>query len=110
MNTFRRWVGSEAFHKYWPVFRSEVSPDFARFLEKELHLAAPRKLCRSISDVRPARFRDASIDLLAREFDREWPLGDAEGRTSAELIQPYKNADSRDGHRAWLLFLSPSGP
>ena len=38
MNVFRRWTGTKAFHRLWPMARSEFSPEFVKFCETQLHV------------------------------------------------------------------------
>ena len=110
INALRRWVGTAAFQLFWPVFRSQISPDFVRFLEDELHLATSKPTIRRLSEVKPQSLQDDSLKILSAEFDREWPDGDARGR---DLDALKTNADSfQYGGKppVWLLIRSPSGP
>ena len=110
INALRRWVGTAAFQRFWPVFRSQISPDFVRFLEDELHLATSKPTIRRLSEVKPQSLQDDSLKILSAEFDREWPDGDARGR---DLDALKTNADSfQYGGKppVWLLIRSPSGP
>ncbi len=109
MNGFRRWAGTDAFRRSWPVFRPALNPDFARFLENELHVAPGRPTARRLADIEPTGLAAEGFAALAAEFDREWPRGDWKGRTLAE-VRAEADAFAFEGRpAAWLLFQSPSG-
>jgi hypothetical protein len=74
MNVFRRWANTDALRRHWPAFRTEFSPDFARFCESELHLVtATPALLRVPRGYTPASFEGQAIAIMAKEFAREWP-------------------------------------
>jgi hypothetical protein len=113
LNTFRRWAGTEAFRRHWPVLRSEFSSEFVRFCEAQLNLKPARV---GVVPLRASRrrvvlddFTRPALAALAEEFAREWPgeqraglgLSDRIGRAVA--LRP-------DGPLAWLIVQAPAGP
>jgi hypothetical protein len=90
MNAFRRWVASEAFRRAWPILRAKFSADFVRFCEEQLHLTAatPSAARLSSSDKisGASEFEHQAIELLDREFAREWPEEHRLKRGPRELI------------------------
>ncbi|MBV8270062.1 MAG: patatin-like phospholipase family protein [Planctomycetaceae bacterium] len=112
MNSFRRWVGSEAFRRTWPILRTEYSAEFVRFCEDQLHLVASRpapvRLAGPYDGPDEPDARRRGIDLLGEEFAREWPDEDRRERGLKDLI---RKAVVRDGRPlAWLIAQAPSGP
>ncbi len=77
MNVFRRWANTDALRRHWPAFRPEFGPDFVRFCETQLHMAAAIPVLVRVPAGyagNPAyAFEDASIKTLIEEFAREWP-------------------------------------
>ncbi len=67
MNTLRRLAASATFRKFWPVLRTQHSPEFVRFCEEQLRLQAdPPRL-------RPVSVGDPALRFLGAAFAREWP-------------------------------------
>jgi hypothetical protein len=68
MNTLRRLAASATFRRFWPVLRTQYSPEFVRFCEEQLRLqAGPPRLAPVAPD------DAAALALLGAEFAREWP-------------------------------------
>jgi hypothetical protein len=85
MSVFRRWAGSDAFHRYWPTIRGEFSIGFVEFCETQLGLSTQFKAIKVLgiagTIVRIAQVDDGScpravptfdIQHLSLEFGREW--------------------------------------
>jgi hypothetical protein len=113
MNSFRRWVGTEAFRRAWPILRSEFSSEFVRFCEEQLHLTAatpsvlPLPSLAEVETLPADDFLVMSIDLLDNEFEREWPDEHLNGRGPKALIKAA--ATLKDPPLAWLIVQAPSG-
>jgi hypothetical protein len=112
MNAFRRWVGSEAFRRSWPILRSEYSADFVRFCEEQLHLVtatpAAIRLEGSYDGLDGADALRRGIDLIDAEFAREWPAEHRRQRGPKALL----SRATRPGGAplVWLIAQAPSGP
>ena len=112
MNVFRRWTGTKAFHRLWPIMRSEFSPDFVIFCEAQLHLGiggAPWHDYLSEGDGAMLE-----VKCLYEEFRREWPVL----ATSASLEKMVEHArkfelimgKSQERHTpVWVLYQAPAG-
>jgi len=112
MNVFRRWTGTKAFHRLWPIMRSEFSPDFVIFCEAQLHLGiggAPWHDYLSEGDGAMLE-----VKCLYEEFRREWPVL----ATSASLEKMVERArkfelimgKSQERHTpVWVLYQAPAG-
>jgi Patatin-like phospholipase len=121
LNVFRRWSSSATFRRFWPVYRAEFSPDFVEFCETVIHLNAADPATIGLDDVLSApELGRKVLDLLAAEFDQEWPDEANPGRgvrPSArrkkrglnELIERAKALDL-PMPPVWLIVQAPSGP
>ena len=116
MCAFRRWVSTRAFRRCWPILRAEFSPDFARFCETELHLVtAPSPIWQRLpATVVPGSFEGQALDLLAQEFEREWPgeirHGQPTDRSLPALTPRGPGRSNPAGPPIWLIVQAPSGP
>ncbi len=112
VNSFRRWAGTNAFRRAWPILRSEYSGEFVRFCEEQLHLIAakpsPVRLSSTYEKLPEGDPNKQAIEILDGEFAREWPSEHREHRGIIELIN--KAEISQEGPMIWLLAQSPSGP
>ena len=115
MNTYRLWAGTKAFRRLWPVLRSEFTSDFARFCELQLNLttAAPEAVRVGISAPRrplvEADFQEhwPAIQLLAEEFEREWPMDHRNKRGVLDLVG--KAADLKlEQLPVWVIYQAAS--
>ncbi|MFO0953817.1 MAG: hypothetical protein U0835_22210 [Isosphaeraceae bacterium] len=112
VNAFRRWVGTGAFRKAWPILRSGFSSDFVRFCEEQLHLTAAKpaavRLSGHYDGLDPSDPQRRAIDLLDVEFAREWPAEDRAGRGLGDRVRQAVQTDGRP--MVWLLDQAASGP
>src|SRR5262249_34759473 len=88
LNTFRRWGSTEAFRRHWPTLRSEFSSDFVQFCESQLNLPTSRPTLMPLPGPvdRLSGFEGRAVDLLAREFWREWPDVSRDGYDIPNLL------------------------
>jgi hypothetical protein len=116
MNSFRRWVGSDAFRRAWPILRSECSAEFVRFCEDQLHVTAARpsviRLPKSYGQLEEKDELKLAIDAMDDEFAREWPElhrpEQGSNRGPKGLIESAN--DLQNPPLAWLIVQAPSGP
>jgi hypothetical protein len=129
MNVFRRWSNAAAFHRVWPILRSEFSTEFVRFCESHLHLtirsltvrprslnlavltARPRPSPSMLRGLNPPDHLHASILELDEEFGREWPA-EVVGRRG--LIDRIARAESLNPGMmnrlpVWMIWVGPAG-
>jgi hypothetical protein len=101
---FRRWTGTAAFHRDWPILRAEFSSEFVRFIETRLGLTA------ELPQLVP--WFDKSISETDRkaivgEFDREWPSPDEQLRPGLQemINKAFTVSDEVDGKRidVWAI-------
>ena len=71
MGVFRRWSGTPALRRLWPILRGEYRQDFVKFCEDQLELGA--RVNAVARDQLEAGFVAESMALLGEEFAREWP-------------------------------------
>ncbi len=115
MNTCRRLAGSRAFRRLWPVLRSEFSSDFVRFCELQLNLTAAAPEAVRVGVAMPtsspitADFQEhwPAIQLLAQEFEREWPLDHAKKRGICDLIKRAVDLGLPE-LPVWVIYQAPS--
>ncbi|WP_165074396.1 patatin-like phospholipase family protein [Paludisphaera rhizosphaerae] len=105
MNAFRRWAGSDAFRRAWPILRSEYSDQFVRFCEDELHLQTARpsaiRLEVGFDQLDDADGRKKALDLMDEEFARDWP---DEHRAERGVLDQARKSLTVDGKPAvWLM-------
>lgn len=112
VNSFRRWVGTSAFRRAWPILRSEYSSDFVRFCEDQLHLTAARpsaiRLPSGHEQLAADDLRRRALDVLDAEFAREWPDEHRQGR--GVIARAGRAVTGGHGPMVWLIVQSPSGP
>ncbi len=78
MGVFRRWSGTPALRRLWPILRGEYRQDFVKFCEDQLELGA--RVDAVARDELDAGFVAESMALLGEEFAREWPEEPSAGR------------------------------
>ena len=110
MNVLRRWTGTDAFRRFWPVFRSSFSPTFVEFCESELHLGVAKPIHKRLSDLNPEAFRRGSIELLDAEFAREWPSEVREGRGLRKMIERGEKLKVDGEAPVWVIVQAPAAP
>ncbi len=71
MGVFRRWSGTPAVRRLWPILRGEFRQDFVKYCEDQLELGA--RIETIPRDRLDAGFLEESMALLGEEFAREWP-------------------------------------
>jgi hypothetical protein len=119
MNSLRRLASSRTFRAFWPVLRTQHSPEFVRFCEDQLRLRADAPRLRFLDE------NDPSLELLGAEFAREWPhevgrnadesLDQAGARylrkrvASAFPLLPGQDGEPARPTTAWLILQGPIG-
>jgi len=115
MNVFRRWTGTKAFHRLWPTMRSEFSPEFVEFCERQLHLGIGKAPCHDY--LIEGDGRELEVKSLSEEFRREWPaLATSPTRDLAAMVKrawsfQLDMGDPPTPHKpVWLLYQEPARP
>ena len=110
LNTFRRFVSTSAFQKYWPLVRSEFDSNFVRFCETELHLGITLPNPILVPWPTTTAFDAQAVQLLEMEFAREWPDEVLKQRSLTDLIKRAVELKKRLGLSnppIWLIVQAP---
>ena len=118
VNALNRWTTSAPFRRHWPTLRGEYSEQFVRFCEREFGLAIQPLI---VAIDRQCPSDRGEIDLLRREFEREWPHETwslfrgvfpetaAAANERLPVVSPFNDAleSATRAEMAWFVVLPP---